>query len=188
MTSIHGETRYQCDQCDYKASTQEDLRQHTKTIHEKYSYKCDQCDYRAQQKEDITKHTKSRHESNQPSIESFIKKVRKETSKETEKDTDTDEISISTQEIILDARARRQNKTNKFNCDKCEFESGSITLMQKHEDTNHKIKKSELTKKSYKTKRLTCKYCENKFNKNETLQKHLEKFHKENLRKEFHQL
>ena len=126
MTSIHGETRYQCDQCDYKANTQEELRQHTKTIHEKYSYKCDQCDYRAQQKEDITKHTKSRHDNYQPSIESFIKKVRKETSENYENTADIDESAVSTQELISDARARRQNKTKQFKCDECEFESGSI--------------------------------------------------------------
>ena len=68
-----------------------------------------------------------------------------------------------------------------FNCEECDFKSGSMTLMQRHKNVDHCTKKSVPTRKS---KRLNCNYCENKFNKNETLQKHMEKFHKEKLGKE----
>ena len=43
---------------------------------------------------------------------------------------DDEVISISTQEMIQDARERRKNKTTVFNCDQCIYTSGSKTLLQ----------------------------------------------------------
>ena len=50
--------------------------------------------------------------------------------------------TISTQEFIEDARARKKalnNKENsKFKCDKCDYKSGSKTLMYRHINNIHK--------------------------------------------------
>ena len=38
-------TNYQCDQCDFKATSKTILQGHMSTIHEGHLYKCDQCDF-----------------------------------------------------------------------------------------------------------------------------------------------
>ena len=70
--SKHGDIKFDCDQCEYKATTKSNLRvhtlskhegiifdciqnnskkfseqqEHTKSIHERIKYSCDQCDYK----------------------------------------------------------------------------------------------------------------------------------------------
>ena len=39
--------KYQCQQCDYKASQSTNLRIHVEAIHEGVRYTCNQCDYKA---------------------------------------------------------------------------------------------------------------------------------------------
>ena len=40
--------------------------------------------------------------------------------------------------MIEDDRQRQKMKTNQFNCDMCEFKTGSVTIMKKHISTTHK--------------------------------------------------
>ena len=77
---------------------------------------------------------------------------------------DNDDAIISTQEMILDARARREFNIQEFKCQKCDYKSGSKTLMTKHNKMNHETGKS---------KRIHCNECKQKFNKEETFNKHL---------------
>jgi len=51
-----------CDSCDYKTTTKENLRIHTKSIHEGIKHPCDQCDYKATQKSSLNIHKQSIHE------------------------------------------------------------------------------------------------------------------------------
>ena len=78
--------------------------------------------------------------------------------------------------MISDSRARRENLTNKFSCEKCDFKSGSVTLVKRHNQKEHK---TSSTLKTYISKRLNCEYCPQKFNKTTTFQKHKEKVHNE---------
>ena len=111
---------------------------------------------------------------------------------------------ISTQEMIEDARARRQFNTQEFQCEKCDYKSGSKTLLKKHNTESHETtmrkrfscescpfkttNESSLkihteathnktkTKKviTSKSKRIHCNDCKKKFNKEETFKKHIE--------------
>ena len=58
--SFNGE--YECDQCDYQASSNYNLTVHIQSKHEGVKYACDQCDYQASYQSDLTKHIKSKHE------------------------------------------------------------------------------------------------------------------------------
>ena len=44
---LHEGVKYDCNQCDYKATQQTNLSQHQKEIHEGVKYNCTQCDYKA---------------------------------------------------------------------------------------------------------------------------------------------
>ena len=75
--------------------------------------------------------------------EFFIKNVRKECENlEKENIVEENEPMLSTQENIEDARERRilrlRGRKELFQCDNCQFESGSKTLLTKHVNTTHK--------------------------------------------------
>ena len=53
--------KYQCDECDYKATLKENLKKHKMSVHIGFKYPCDQCDYKATQKGDLKKHRLSVH-------------------------------------------------------------------------------------------------------------------------------
>ena len=65
---------------------------------------------------------------------------------------------LCTQEIIEDARERRhlrlRGKKEHFQCDICEFESGSKTLLTKHVNTTHKEMRLQETQEM--RKRYSC--------------------------------
>ena len=44
IQSIHEGVRYDCNQCEYQATTQSNLKVHIKSLHEGAEYACDQCD------------------------------------------------------------------------------------------------------------------------------------------------
>ena len=48
--------KYQCDPCDYKATTQGSIKRHHKSVHEGINYLCDQCDDKATKKNNLKKH------------------------------------------------------------------------------------------------------------------------------------
>ena len=119
---------------------------------------------------------------------------------------------LCTQEIIEDARERRNlrpdGKKEHFQCDMCQFESGSKTLLTKHVNTTHKeiiVEAQEMRKRyacdvcGFKTtskttltmhtasnhkgiqkgsKRIKCSQCTKQFNKESTYKQHMSKQHK----------
>ena len=54
--------RFDCDQCDYKATRKNNLLTHLKSKHEGIKYPCDQCDYKGTGKGNLSRHLKSIHE------------------------------------------------------------------------------------------------------------------------------
>ena len=90
--------------------------------------------------------------------------------------------------MIADARARKENRSvNK--CDKCEFNTASITMLKRHKSTNHKEdeiqivdnrvenlteEKKQTNVKTYISKRIQCDNCDKKFNKESTFKKHMD--------------
>ena len=96
-------------------------------------------------------------------VEEDLKQKQNENEKvatEVESQEDDNEVVCSTQEMIFDARARRTNKTNTFGCEKCEYKSGSKTILNKHIKNIHKEEKEEQSEKSNNRKdmrkRFTC--------------------------------
>ena len=62
IKSVHESAIYVCDQCDYMTMWQSNLTNHIKVKHECVRYACDQCDYQAKQKHHLGSHIKSKHE------------------------------------------------------------------------------------------------------------------------------
>ena len=152
-----------------------------------------------------------------PSIMDFIRRMRENKEKETEKkennekknETIDDENITSTQNLISDARARRNEGVKTFQCDKCEFKSGSKTLLKRHIDSMHKkgdhpcnqceqMMSSETNLKKhiessheqknptgktskYVKKRIQCNKCDKKFNKEENFKRHVKTHHVETI-------
>ena len=54
-----------------------------------------------------------------------------------ENDDEEDDDSLSTQELIIDARARKANRNRKLECVHCKFETWSKTLLTKHVERSH---------------------------------------------------
>ena len=62
IKSIHEGVKYPCDQCKFKAARPDSLQQHIKSIHDGVKYPCDQCDYKAARPSNLQGHIKSIHE------------------------------------------------------------------------------------------------------------------------------
>ena len=122
--------------------------------------------------------------------------------------TNNTDNEISSQEIIEDARARRQNKNGRFSFNNCEFSTTSVTLLKKHNvnvhDSNEEndpnkniqerhIRKSnkcneydftstseENLKKHIRTvHKLKCEKCDSEFATKDNLKKHMQAAHKQ---------
>ena len=54
-----------------------------------------------------------------------------------ENEDDEDDDSLSTQELIIDARARKANRNKKLECEHCEYKTWSKTMLTKHVERSH---------------------------------------------------
>ena len=59
IQSVHDGVKYDCNQCDYRATTQGSLTCHIRWVHEGVKYDCNQCDYRATTQGSLTYHIQS---------------------------------------------------------------------------------------------------------------------------------
>ena len=64
VTPCKPRIKFDCDQCEYKATTKSNLRVHILSIHEGIIFDCAQCVYKATQKSSLSnkEHKKSKHE------------------------------------------------------------------------------------------------------------------------------
>lgn len=53
--------KYPCDQCEYKATRQWNLKKHKLSVHEGVKYGCDECDYKATDQSQVKKHKRGKH-------------------------------------------------------------------------------------------------------------------------------
>ena len=60
--SVHEGQKFQCPQCEYKATFKVSLQTHIKSVHEGQKFPCPQCEYKATQKGHLQTHIKSVHE------------------------------------------------------------------------------------------------------------------------------
>ena len=205
-SDIRDNTKYSCDQCDYKTIETGRLKNHKDTVHEKIGYSCNQCEYKTKDKGHLKRHVESVHENIVPScnqceykskgeedLKSHIDSVHKNTN------IQEDEWQISTQEMIIDSRERRKLVLlgqEKIKCDHCEWSTGSKTLLNRHMK-NHKDQQRPLgtpasdatnenkedkspskeNKRKYIQKRIKCEKCEKKFNKESRFKIHMESVH-----------
>ena len=56
IEKLHGEMKFDCDQCDYKAANQRSINIHIKKVHGGKVYVCDQCEFRGRSKIDLKRH------------------------------------------------------------------------------------------------------------------------------------
>ena len=59
---MHEGKKFQCPQCEYKATEKGHLQRHIKSIHEGQKFPCPQCEYKAAEKGRLRKHIKAVHE------------------------------------------------------------------------------------------------------------------------------
>ena len=138
--SVHQNEQYSCEKCDYKVSRNDRLISHTKSVHEQSKFQCEQCEYKTSRRDHLKSHIISLHDKNQTSIANFLKDIRLET----EIQENTNDLIISTQEMIEDARERRQHKVGEFFCDQCGYKSTSKTLLNKTQKQTTMVKKMKL--------------------------------------------
>ena len=62
IQSQHEGIKYACDQCDYQATTQGNLRVHIQSKHEGIKYACDQCDQQFTKQRSLNTHIQSKHQ------------------------------------------------------------------------------------------------------------------------------
>ena len=77
---------------------------------------------------------------------------------------------------------RRQQNIKLCNCEKCEYKSGSETLMKRHNEVTHDQQTgigNKIERKAYISKRLRCSLCDKKFNKERNYNIHMTIEHKE---------
>ena len=91
--------------CDFKAANKASLNSHVHSTHES-THDCNVCDFKATDKVSLERHIQSTHE---------------------------DDIT-STQNMISDARARREikSKSKRINCDKCQMRFNKEQTFQAH--------------------------------------------------------
>ena len=54
--------RHSCNQFDYQATKQSNLKTHKQSVHEGITYSCDKCNYQATKQSNLKRHEKSVHE------------------------------------------------------------------------------------------------------------------------------
>ena len=104
-------------------------------------------------------------QNNQKRINEFFKVLEKELL------SNSEEENTSTQRMIEDARIRRQNKNENFNCDNCNFKATSMTNLTNHKKNAHQ----RSIRKRYK-----CNECDYICTSEAYLKHHTEKIHKQN--------
>jgi len=82
-----------------------------------------------------------------------------------------DEEITSTQNMIIDSRARRDQNGKEDKCKNCDFKTKSVTLLKQHMKISHQNKTTT-------SKRIHCNQCDKKFNKESTFEAHVKKDHK----------
>ena len=58
---VHGGVRHCCDQCDYETNWKGTIKRHIDSVHADVRYSCDQCDYRATRKDTLKTHKDFAH-------------------------------------------------------------------------------------------------------------------------------
>ena len=59
---VHQGLKHACNQCNYEAKQQWQLKIHIQSMHEGVKYTCDKCEYQAIRQDHLTRHIKSTHE------------------------------------------------------------------------------------------------------------------------------
>ena len=105
----------------------------------------------------------------EPSIRDFLQNIRNniENITENENPIENEENILSTQDMISDAIARKMQKVAMLHCDKCEFKSGSKTVVINHQKSIHNEDSNK------------CDKCEYEANTKGDLNKRNEESHKE---------
>ena len=58
---LHEDVKYSCNQCDYKASHQGNLKTHKMPVHEGVKFSCNHCDYKTSKQGNLKTHKMSIH-------------------------------------------------------------------------------------------------------------------------------
>ena len=145
----------------------EDARARRK-IREKH-LQCPDCEYKTRSQTMLKRHVQDTHvEKMNASNDLSIARVEEE-----------EETTISSQEMIEDARIRRNIRDKDLQCQECEYKTRSQSMLrrhlEKHHDTN--LNAVPLTRTSSLRSRLSCNVCDFKTTSQAVLKDHIEKKH-----------
>ena len=119
VNTKHKGVRYNCDQCDYKATQLGHLKTHIRVVHLKIkNYSCEECDYKAHQLKDLKIH---------------IKAVHLKTNSYPCKECDAAFSIPSNLKIHVDA----WHKGVMYSCDQCEFRTSWKQSLTNHKKSIH---------------------------------------------------
>ena len=108
---------FSCESCNYKTTTKENLRIHSKSIHEGIKYPCDQCDYKATQRSSLNTHKQSIHEGITYACEKCDYKAKTKTK--------------------LKIHMRGVHEGQRHPCNLCSFSATAINKVKLHQLTIH---------------------------------------------------
>lgn len=62
MASVHDGIKYDCEQCDFRATEKGSLAWHVANVHERTKYDCKQCDFKTSKKSSFVNHVANIHQ------------------------------------------------------------------------------------------------------------------------------
>lgn len=137
--------KFECDQCDYKCSTNGNLQKHIKSVHDKIKdYACDKCKFKSSTNVDLQKHIKNVH------------------NKAKDFGCDQCDAKFSTNGNLQRHIKAVHDKIKDFGCDQCDFKCLEDSTLQHHIRSVHD-----------KLKPHGCDNCNYKFSTNGHLQRHI---------------
>ena len=62
VNNVHTDIiKYECNECDFKATLKKGLKIHTESIHKGLRYNCNECGFKATKKQSLKRHALNQH-------------------------------------------------------------------------------------------------------------------------------
>ena len=165
--------KYQCQQCDYKATQICNLNIHIKSKHEGMRYPCQQCDYEATTPGDVNKHVKSKHEGIRLPCQhchykaydssSLLRHIRSKHEGIRYPCQQCDFKATQQNGLIIHVKSKHEGI--RYPCQQCEFKATSLSILSRHVKVRHE------------GLRYPCQQCDFKATEQSKLNRHVQSIH-----------
>ena len=143
INCVHGNVRYACEQCNYKATQTHSLKRHIVTVHEGVWHSCGQCDYKTKWNNNLKIHIDSVRGDMQYSCERKNRMVSSHMFMEVYGTVLICVISRQYGNVISKATQKVHHKRHidavhgdvRYSCDQCDYKSKWKGHLKKHIDS-----------------------------------------------------